>query len=59
MASRSKLEFKEEISPRKKKGKEKELWKKKQSYRKKVQEKGGNVIFADEWDKIDPGLKKG
>ena len=32
---------------------------KKQSYRKKVQEMGGNVIFADEWDKIDPGLKKG
>ena len=37
----------------------KKLWKRKQSYRKKVQEKGGNVIFADEWDKIDPGLKKG
>ena len=32
---------------------------KKKSYREKVQEMGGNVIFADEWDKIDPGLKKG
>ena len=37
----------------------KKQWEKKQSYRKKVQEMGGNVIFADEWDKIDPGLKKG
>ena len=39
--------------------KAKTTWEKKQSYRKKVQEMGGNVIFADEWDKIDPGLKKG
>ena len=36
----------------------KTTWEQKQSYRKKVQEMGGNVIFADEWDKIDPGLKK-
>ena len=28
-------------------------------YRKEVQKKGGNVIFADEWDKIDPGLLTG
>ena len=34
-------------------------WERKQQYRKKVQDMGGNVIFADEWDKIDPGLKKG
>ena len=34
-------------------------WEKKQEYRKSVQDTGGNVIFADEWDKIDPGLKKG
>ena len=34
-------------------------WERKQDYRKSVQDKGGNVIFADEWDKIDPGLKKG
>ena len=43
----------------KKQKKDKTTWEKKQSYRKKVQEMGGNVIFADEWDKIDPGLKKG
>ena len=34
-------------------------WERKQKYRKEVQDKGGNVIFADEWDKIDPGLKRG
>ena len=30
-----------------------------EEYRKKIQKGGGNVIFADEWDKIDPGLQKG
>ena len=30
-----------------------------EKYRKEVQKHGGNVIYADEWDKIDPGLKKG
>jgi hypothetical protein len=34
-------------------------WEKKQQLRKKAQDMGGNIIFADEWDKIDPGLKKG
>ena len=34
-------------------------WEKKQELRKKAQERGGNMIFMDEWDKIDPGLKKG
>ena len=29
-----------------------------EKYRKEVQKHGGNVIYADEWDKIDPGLKK-
>ena len=37
----------------------KKLWERKQSIRVPVQEMGGNVIFADEWDKIDSGLKKG
>ena len=30
-----------------------------EAYRKKIQKGGGNVIFADEWKKIDPGLQKG
>ena len=30
-----------------------------EEYRKKAQKRGGNVIFADEWDKIDPGLQEG
>jgi len=38
---------------------EKETKYKKQKLRKKVQDMGGNIIFADEWDKIDSGLKKG
>ncbi len=38
---------------------EKERKYKRKKYREKVQEMGGNVIFADEFDKIDPGLKKG
>jgi hypothetical protein len=38
---------------------EKERKYKRKKYREKVQEMGGNVIFADEWDKIDPGLKRG
>ena len=33
-------------------------WEKKQELRKKAQERGGNMIFMDEWDKIDPGFKK-
>ena len=37
----------------------KKLWERKQAIRVPTQEMGGNVIFADEWDKIDPGLKKG
>ena len=38
---------------------EKEQKYKRKKYREEVQEMGGNVIFADEFDKIDPGLKKG
>ena len=38
---------------------EKEKKYKRKKYREEVQEMGGNVIFADEWDKIDPGLKRG
>ena len=38
---------------------EKERKYKRKKYREEVQEMGGNVIFADEFDKIDPGLKKG
>ena len=38
---------------------EKERKYKRKKYRENVQEMGGNVIYADEWDKIDPGLKKG
>jgi|13_taG_2_1085334.scaffolds.fasta_scaffold162038_1 hypothetical protein len=38
---------------------EKERKYKRKKYREKVQERGGNVIYADEWDKIDSGLKKG
>jgi hypothetical protein len=38
---------------------EKEKKYKRKKYREEVQEMGGNVIFADEFDKIDPGLKKG
>ena len=34
-------------------------WEKKQAVRVPTQKLGGNVIFADEWDKIDPGLQKG
>ena len=34
-------------------------WEKKQKLRKEAQDKGGNIIFADEWEKIDSGLKKG
>jgi len=37
---------------------EKTEWEKKQELRKKAQERGGNMIFMDEWDKIDPGFKK-
>jgi hypothetical protein len=43
------------ISPKKK---PKTQWEKKQELRKKSQATGYNMIFADEWDKIDPGLKK-
>ena len=43
------------ISPKKK---PKTQWEKKQELRKKSQATGYNIIFADEWDKIDPGLKK-
>ena len=38
---------------------EKEKKYKQKKYREKVQKMGGNVVFADEFDKIDPGLKKG
>ncbi len=38
---------------------EKERKYKRKKYREEVQEMGGNVIFADEFNKIDPGLKKG
>ena len=43
----------------KNRAKKRSTWDRKQKYRKEVQKHGGNVIYADEWDKIDPGLKKG
>ena len=36
----------------------KSLKERKEKYRKEIQKRGGNVIFADEWDKIDKGLLK-
>ena len=38
---------------------EKEKKYKRKKYREKVEEAGGYVVYADEWDKIDSGLKKG
>ena len=38
---------------------EKEKKYKRKKYREQVEEAGGYVVYADEWDKIDPGLKKG
>tara|TARA_B100000470_G_scaffold195298_1_gene164236 strand:+ start:345 stop:809 length:465 start_codon:yes stop_codon:yes gene_type:complete len=48
-------QHREVLNPKKKKTD----WEKKQAVRVPTQKLGGNVIFADEWDKIDPGLKKG
>ena len=38
---------------------EKEKKYKRKKYREKQEKTGGYVVYADEWDKIDPGLKKG
>ena len=37
---------------------EKEKKYKQKKYREQVEKAGGYVVYADEWDKIDPGLKK-
>jgi hypothetical protein len=49
----------EKLKNRLKKKDKLSTWERKQKHRKEVQKHGGNVIYADEWDKIDPGLKKG
>ena len=49
----------EKLKNRLKKKDKLSTWEKKQKHRKEVQKHGGNVIYADEWKKIDPGLKKG
>ena len=38
---------------------EKEKKYKRKRYREQVEATGGYVVYPDEWDKIDPGLKKG
>ena len=49
----------EKLKNRLKKKDKLSTWERKQKHRKEVQKHGGNVIYADEWKKIDPGLKKG